>query len=104
MAYAYPTWDYEADAHLMKLQRLENRVLRATGNLDRCTPVLELQVDLKISYLYDCITKLCRTQAEVTLNHVNPNVRDIGQGKAMRRKAVRPTTVQLANCRFKANT
>jgi hypothetical protein len=33
----------------------------------------------KIPYVYDYITKLCRTQAEVTLNHVNSNVRAIGQ-------------------------
>jgi hypothetical protein len=36
--------------------------------------------------MYDYITKLCRTQAEVILNHVNPIVRGIGQGEAMRRK------------------
>jgi hypothetical protein len=32
--------------------------------------------------MYDCITKLCRTEAEVILNHVNPNA----QGEAMHRK------------------
>jgi hypothetical protein len=31
-------------------------------------------------------TKLCRTLAEVILNHVNPNVHGIGQGEAMHRK------------------
>jgi hypothetical protein len=31
-------------------------------------------------YMYDYITKLCRTQA--VLNHVNPNVHSIGQGEA----------------------
>jgi hypothetical protein len=44
MAYAYPTWEYAAGAHLLKLQRLQNRVLRAIGNLDRCTPVRDLHV------------------------------------------------------------
>jgi hypothetical protein len=34
MTYACPTWEYAADAHLLKLQRLQNIVLRATGNLD----------------------------------------------------------------------
>jgi hypothetical protein len=29
-----------------------------------------------------CITKLCRTQAQLILNHVNPNVHGIEQGKA----------------------
>jgi hypothetical protein len=30
--------------------------------------------------MHDYITKLSRTQAEVILNHVNPNVPGIGQG------------------------
>jgi hypothetical protein len=36
----------------------------------------------KIPYTYDYITKVYRTQAEITLNHVNPNVCGIGQGEA----------------------
>jgi hypothetical protein len=36
--------------------------------------------------MYDYVTKLCRTQAEVDLNHINPNIRGIGQGEAMHRK------------------
>jgi hypothetical protein len=32
------------------------------------------------------MTKLCRRQAEVILNHENPNVRATGQGKARHRK------------------
>jgi hypothetical protein len=36
--------------------------------------------------VHDYITKLCRTQAEVILNRVNPNVRGIGQGEARYRK------------------
>jgi hypothetical protein len=35
---------------------------------------------------YDCITKLCRRQAEIIQNHPNPNVRAIGQGEAIHRK------------------
>jgi hypothetical protein len=56
----------------------------------------------KIPYVYEYITKLCRTQAEVILNHINPDVLVTGQ-EARHRKyktdnaeaAVRPTTVQL---------
>jgi hypothetical protein len=51
MTYACPTWSYAADAHLLKFQRLQNRVLRATGYLDRCTPVRELHVAFKIPYI-----------------------------------------------------
>jgi hypothetical protein len=68
------------------LQRLQNRVHRATGNLDRRIPVREFHVAFKIPYVYDYVTKLCRTQIEVILNHVNPNARDTGQGEAIYRK------------------
>jgi hypothetical protein len=82
ITYSCPTWEYAAGTHLLKLQCLQNRVLRATGNIDRRTPVRELQVAFKIPYVYDYITKLCSTQAEVILNHVNPNV----HGEARNRK------------------
>jgi hypothetical protein len=40
----------------------------------------------KSLYVYGYKTKLCRTQAEVILNHVNPIVHSIGQGESMQRK------------------
>jgi hypothetical protein len=55
MTYVCPTWEYAEDAHLLKLQRLQNRVLCAIGNLDRWTPVHELHVAFKIPYVYDCM-------------------------------------------------
>jgi hypothetical protein len=60
MTYACPTWEYAGDTHLMKLQRLQNRVLRRIGNVDRRTPVRDLYLAFKIPYVYDYITKLCR--------------------------------------------
>jgi hypothetical protein len=39
-------------------------------------------VAFKLPYVYDYITKLCSTQAEVIQNHINPNVHGIGQGEA----------------------
>jgi hypothetical protein len=36
--------------------------------------------------MYDCITNLCRTQAEVIVNYVNPNARGIGQEEVMHKK------------------
>jgi hypothetical protein len=53
MTYVCPTWEYAADTHLMKLQRLQNRVLHDIGNLDMRTPVRELHLTFKISYAYD---------------------------------------------------
>jgi hypothetical protein len=49
MTYACPTWEFSADTHSMKLQRLQNRVLRAIGNLDRRTQVRDLQFGVQNS-------------------------------------------------------
>jgi hypothetical protein len=65
---------------------MQNRVFRATGDLDRRTPVREMHVAFKIAYVCDYISKLCRTQAEVIRNHRNPIVRVTGQGEAMHGK------------------
>jgi hypothetical protein len=86
MTYASPTWVFAVDIHLMKLQRLQNRVLRTIFKLNKRTPVRDLHLKFKIPYVYDYINKLCRRQAEITLNHENPNVCAIGQGEARHRK------------------
>jgi hypothetical protein len=86
MTYACPAWEFAADTHLLKLQRLQNKVLRTTGNFPRHTMVHDLHVAFKIPYVYDLITKLCRQQAEVIPNYHNPNVPNIGQGEAQHRK------------------
>jgi hypothetical protein len=107
MTYACPTWEYAADTHLLKLQHLQNRVLRAVGNLDRYTPVCELNVAFKIPYVFDYITKLCSTQSEVILNCVNLNVLvldkekpGIGSIRGLNLAVVRPMTIQLTDCNF----
>jgi hypothetical protein len=81
--YACPTWDYVTDAHFLKLQC---RVLRAIGKLDRHTLIHEMHVAFRIPFVYDYITKLCRMQVEVIPNHRNPIVCDTGQGESMCRK------------------
>jgi hypothetical protein len=65
MTYASPAWEFAANTHLLKLQRLQNNVLRTIGNFPRCTPVRELHKAFNIPYIYDYITELCRQQAEV---------------------------------------
>jgi hypothetical protein len=57
MTYACPTWDFAADTHLIKLQRLQNRVLRTISNFPRRTPVRELHKAFSIPYVYDYIIK-----------------------------------------------
>jgi hypothetical protein len=86
MTYACPAWEFAAYTYLLKLQGLQNKVLRTIGHFPRRTPVGELHVALDIPYVYDFISKLCRQQAEVIQNHVNANVRNIGQGEARHRK------------------
>jgi hypothetical protein len=71
-----------AESRLLKLQRLQNRVLGTIGNFPRSTSVRDLHVAFQILYVYDYITKLCRQQAEVIQNHYNENVRNIGQDEA----------------------
>jgi hypothetical protein len=70
----------------LKLQRLQNRVLRAYGNLDKCISVREFYTAFKIPYVYGYINKLFMTRTEVILNHVNSNINVIGQSEAMHRK------------------
>jgi hypothetical protein len=86
LTYACPAWNFAADTHLLKLQRLQNRVLRSIGNFPRRTPVRELHMAFNIPYIYDYITKLSSQQAEDIQNHENANVCNIGQGKARHRK------------------
>jgi hypothetical protein len=71
MTYVCPSWEFAADSHLLKLQRLQSRVPRATGNLPRRTPTCDLHREFQIPYVYDNITKICRKQAEVIQTHDN---------------------------------
>jgi hypothetical protein len=41
MSYASPAWEFAANTHLLKLQRLQNKFLRTIGNFAKRTPVQE---------------------------------------------------------------
>jgi hypothetical protein len=86
MTYACPALELAADTHLLKLQRLQNKVLHTTGNFPRHTPVCELHKTFNIPYIYDYITKSCRKEAKIIQNHGNANVCNIGQGEPRHRK------------------
>jgi hypothetical protein len=86
MIYVCSAWELAADSYVLKLQRLQNKVLRATGNLPRPTLTCDLHVTFKIPYLYNSVTKLCRQQATVIQNHENIYVRNNGQGETQHRK------------------
>jgi hypothetical protein len=56
LTYACPAWEFAAD--ILKLQRLQNKVLRSIGNFPRRTPLRELHKAFSIPYIYDYMTKL----------------------------------------------
>jgi hypothetical protein len=62
----------------MKLQRLQNKVLRTIGKFPRNTPVRDMHISFQILYVYDYITKLCRQQARVIQHYENIHVHNIG--------------------------
>jgi hypothetical protein len=86
MTYACPAWEFAAECHLFKFQRLQNKVLRTVGNFPKRKSVRDMHQAFHMPYVYDYITKSCRQQAEVAQNHENENVRYIGQGEARHRK------------------
>jgi hypothetical protein len=67
--------------HLLKLQRLQNKVLRTIGNSPRRTPVRQLYTAFNFQYIYAYVTNLRRQQAGIIENHGNANVRKIGKGE-----------------------
>jgi hypothetical protein len=82
ITYACAAWELAADTYLLKLQRLQNKVLRTIGNF----PVRDMHTAFNLPYVYDYISKLCRKQAEAIRNNENEHVRDIEQGEARHRK------------------
>jgi hypothetical protein len=89
MTYACPALELAEDIYLLKLQRLQNKVLRTIGNFPRYTPARDLHKTFNLQYMYDYITKLCRQQAEVIQNYENEHVRSIGQSEDRHRKCKR---------------
>jgi hypothetical protein len=69
LIYTCPSWEFAADTHLLKFQRLQNRVLRTIGNFPWRIPVRESHKAFSIPYVYDYMTKLSRQQAEVIQIH-----------------------------------
>jgi hypothetical protein len=55
MTYACPAWQFAADNHLLKLQRLQNKVLCTIGNFRRRTPVRDLHMAFKLPHIYNKI-------------------------------------------------
>jgi hypothetical protein len=72
--------------HLLKLQRLQNKVLHNIGSFPRRTSVRDMLVTIQIPYVYDYIAKSCKQQVEVIQNHENENAHYVEQDEAQHRK------------------
>jgi hypothetical protein len=69
MTYACPAWELAGNTYLLKLQRLQNKVLRIIGHFPRRIPVRDLHTAFNLPYIYDNKTKLCGQQAGVIQNY-----------------------------------
>jgi hypothetical protein len=82
----------------LKLQRLQNKVLRTIGDLPRRTPTRDLHVAFKIWYKNYAASRQ-KSYLIVTMSvlaALAKERRDIERTKGLRLTAVRPTTVVLA--------
>jgi hypothetical protein len=99
MTYAFRAWELLADTYLLKLQWMQNKVLRNTGNFQKRKPVYDLHTTYNILYVYDYITKLCKQQAEVmrmNMFAVWKKVKaDITNIRGLNMVVVKLTTVQM---------
>jgi hypothetical protein len=51
MTYVCPVWEFAAGTHLLKLQRLQNKVFCIIGNFHRCTPFRDLHTSFNLQYV-----------------------------------------------------
>jgi hypothetical protein len=75
MTYACPAWELAAEIHVLKLQRIQNKVFCTIGNFPRRTSVRDMHVVFHVPYVYDYdydyITKISRKQGEIIHNREN---------------------------------
>jgi hypothetical protein len=90
------------DTHIMKLQPLQNKVLRTIGYFIRRTPIRELHMALKIPYVYDYIKnnagnkqksyKIMTMKMFAIFHKAEP---DIGSTRGLNLAVVKHATVQI---------
>jgi hypothetical protein len=86
MTYVCPAWEFAADNHMSKLQRLQNGVLRTISNVTKRTPTPALHLAFQIPQGYLYVTKICKKQTKVIQNHDSMNVRNTGRNETRHRK------------------
>jgi hypothetical protein len=109
MTYATPAWEFAADSHLVKMERLQNRVFRTIGNLPRCTPIRDFirRSKFRMYLVYDYIknyagnkqksSKIMIMKLFATLDKVKPDIENI---RGLNLAAVKHRTVQVTRLPF----
>jgi hypothetical protein len=109
MTYACTAWEFSADTHLLKLQPLQNKVLRTTGKFPRRTPVRELHMAFQVPYIHvhiyvitwrNCAGnkqrpyKITKMQMFTTSEEETPDIENI---RGLNLASVKRTTVQVTS-------
>jgi hypothetical protein len=71
MIYACSAWELAADTYLLKLQRLQNKVLCSPGYFQRSTQVYDLHTALNLLYVYDIINYAGNKQKSYKIMRIN---------------------------------
>jgi hypothetical protein len=99
MTYACPAWEFAVDTYLLKLQRLQNKVLCTIGNFPRRTPTRDIHVAFKIllqNYAGNRqrTSKTTTMKTFVTSDKAKPNTENI---RGSNLAAVKLTIAQVYN-------
>jgi hypothetical protein len=85
MPYVCSIWEVAVETHLLKLLRVQNKILPATDNSPRRILIRDLHVTFEVARIYYYIRKVFRQQVEGIQNRENVNVRHTGQGEIQHR-------------------
>jgi hypothetical protein len=86
LTYACPAWELAADTYLLKLQRLQNKVLRPIGNFPKVHTGPRFAHSFQRSVCISLHNKIVHATSRSHANHENEHVRGIGHGEARHRK------------------
>jgi hypothetical protein len=78
MTYACAVWEFAAESHLLKLQWLQNKVLRTIGNFPGRTPDCNMHVAFQIhAGNKQKSSKIMKMKMLATLDKVKPDTNSI---------------------------
>jgi hypothetical protein len=85
MTYACPAWEFAAEIHLLKLQRLQNKVLCTIDNFPKAHIGSRYACSFQCSVRLRLHNVMQKTSRDLH-NHESENVHNIGQGETPQKK------------------